>query len=265
MKELNDVELRKVQLGILDYFVEVCEKHGLTYWLNNGTLLGAIRHKGYIPWDDDIDVTMLRDDYNKLIEIFDNGCCKYKFSCVENDPECMYPFGKIIDTDTILYENGESGIKIGVYIDIFVYDDAPMDENIRKTAFDKLDHYGHLRKYQLPWDNANLSLKRVGALLKKKCISFLPRQYYTRKIVESAKKYNNEKSEYVCDLTDPFYYSRWIAEKSLFINQTEVEFEGKLYKAPADYDKWLTMQYGDYMVLPPKEKRKKHNVKAYYK
>ena len=128
MERMSKEELRKTQIGILDYFTNICEENGINYFLTYGTLLGAIRHKGYIPWDDDIDVAMLREDYDKLIDVFNtNNNSRYRFSCVENDPLCMYPFGKIIDENTILYERGEQGIEIGVYIDVFVYDNAPME------------------------------------------------------------------------------------------------------------------------------------------
>ena len=267
MKELSRDELRETQISILDYFASICQKYNLTYWLHFGTLLGAVRHKGYIPWDDDIDVAMLREDYEKLIKVFSsikNG--RYRFSCVENDPECMYPMGKLIDESTVLYEVGEAGIKIGVYIDVFVYDNAPMDELERKKAFERLDFYGRLRKYQLPWGEAELSFKRIGALTLKKVIGLLPRQYFTRKIVRIAEKYRNEDTGYVYNITDPYYYNRTVVEKSLFTKQTEVEFEGKIFKAPADYDKLLRILYGDYMKIPSIEEQQasKHDIKAFY-
>jgi LPS biosynthesis protein len=266
MREMTNMELRKVQLGILDYMDDLCNKFGLKYWLDYGTLIGAVRHKGFIPWDDDIDIAMYREDYDKLIEI-----CRtmqhdrYSLSCVETDSECMYPFGKMIDMNTELFELGDKGIRTGVYIDIFPYDGAPMDEMKRQKAFKRLNIYGHLRKYQLPMKDAPLSVKRILVLALRCIIRLLPKQYFTKKIVQNASFYAEPKSEYVCALTDPFSYGNWVVRKDLFKEQTKLEFEGKLYNAPKVYDEWLRIQYGDYMVIPPKEKQIRHDVKAFFK
>ena len=269
MKKMSKEELRKAQMGILDYLVDICSKNNISYFLTYGTLLGAIRHKGYIPWDDDIDVAMLRADFDRLVDVCNaEENPRYRLSCVENNPSCMYPFGKMIDERTVLYERGEKGISIGVYIDIFVYDNAPLDLKQREKGFDKLDLYGHWRQYQLPLKPAPLSLRRVAVLTIKFLIDlFLPRQFFTRRIVSSAQKYRATESDYVCDFTEPFYNKRWVVEKSLFTDLILVEFEGKKYNAPRYYDKWLRLQYGDYMKLPSKEEQDgfHHDIEAFYK
>ena len=268
MREMTKTELRDCQISILNYFKNLCKNNNLQYWLEYGTLLGAVRHKGYIPWDDDIDVAMFRKDYDKLIDVCRiNPDIRYKFSCVENDPSCMYPFGKIIDTQTVLYELGEDGIKTGVYIDIFVYDDAPENENERNKIFDKLDFYGRLRDYQLPMGKAPLSLKRVLVIIARKVISFFPRQYFTKKIIENAKNNCKTESGYVCDFTFPYYCSRWCVKKAIFEELIELEFEKQNYKAPKRFDEWLKIQYGDYMKLPSIEEQQaaQHKIKAYFK
>ena len=268
MREMTRAELRNCQIAILDFFNKLCCDNNLRYWIEYGTLLGAVRHKGYIPWDDDIDVAMFREDYDKLINICRlNPNARYQLSCVENDPLCMYPFGKIIDTQTVLYELGEDGIKTGVYIDVFVYDNAPEDINKRNKIFDKLDFYGKLRKYQLPMGKAPLSLKRILVLLTRALISLFPKQYFTKKIIKNAKKSCNIKSDFVSDFTCPYYYTRWCVHKSIFEELTELEFEKHYYKAPKRYDEWLRLQYGDYMKLPSVEERKaaQHKIRAYFK
>lgn len=268
MREMTREELRKCQIAILNYFHNLCVHNNLCYWLDYGTLLGAVRHKGFIPWDDDIDVAMLRKDYDKLIKV----CCqdsnsRYKLSCVENDPACMYPFGKIIDTQTVLYELGENGIKTGVYIDVFVYDDVPENENERNKVFDKLDFYGNLRKYQLPMKKAPLSFKRMLVIIVRVIISFFPKQYFTKKIVENARNYSYLHTNYVSDITCPYYYTRWCVNKAIFEELIELEFEKHFYKAPKRYDEWLSLQYNDYMKIPPIEEQQaaQHKIKAYSK
>lgn len=266
MREMKSNELREVQLGILDYIDSLCNEYGLKYWIDYGTLLGAVRHKGFIPWDDDIDIAMYREDYDKLIEICrEKPHDRYCLSCVETDPDCMYPFGKMIDTYTVLFELGNEGIRTGVYIDLFPYDGAPMDEMRRKKAFKKLNTYGHWRKYQLPMKEAPLSIKRIFVLALRGIIKLLPKQYFTKKIVQNARRYADPESEYVSALTDPFSYGNWVVRKDLFKEQTRLEFEGKFYNAPKAYDEWLRIQYGDYMVIPPKGKQIKHDVKAFFK
>lgn len=268
MVRMGKQDLRQCQLSILNYIDNFCKEKNIKYWIDFGTLLGAVRHKGYIPWDDDIDIAMLREDYDQFVqECKKNNSGRYQLSCVELDHKCMYPFGKMLDTDTILIEGGKSGIKTSVYVDIFVYDNAPQNEQARNKAFDQLDKYGHLRKYQLPFGTAPMSLKRIGALIKKGFISILPRQYYTRKIVEVAKKNSLKNSNLVSDFTFPYYSSRWCVNKNIFLKEIDLQFEGKLYPAPERYDEWLRIQYGDYMVLPSKEEQlaSLHDIEAYYK
>ena len=128
MKKITVEELKKFQLEILGVVADFCEKNNIKYWIDSGTLLGAIRHKGYIPWDDDIDVGMLREDYNKFSKIFNEKNNRYKFVCIENTPDLFVPHGKVCDTTTELYEPDETGHKTSINIDIFVYDNAPDDD-----------------------------------------------------------------------------------------------------------------------------------------
>ena len=118
MKPIDVYELKRIQLEILDNVMKFCDENDINCWLNGGTLLGAIRHKGYIPWDDDIDLGMLRKDYEKFRQLFNVNNTRYKLVCFDDDTEFLYPFGKVIDTSTILYEPDENGIKLAVNIDI---------------------------------------------------------------------------------------------------------------------------------------------------
>ena len=128
MKQLDINELRAIQLEILDYVAKFCDEHEIKYWLDGGNLIGAIRHKGYIPWDDDVDVGMLRADYEKFMLMFNENNTRYRFTCYELNRSFYLPSGKVTDTETVLYEPDEKGIKTAVYVDIFVYDNAPDDD-----------------------------------------------------------------------------------------------------------------------------------------
>ena len=271
MHKMTMQELRTCQLNILDFIDGLCKKHNLKYCIDYGTLLGAVRHKGYIPWDDDIDISMLRDDYDKLIEI-----CKkepdrrYRLSCVELDPDCMYSFGKFIDTHTVLYELGDTdkGIKTGVFVDVFVYDNAPADEAERNRAFDRLDFLGKLRHLQIPRNEDSLSIRSLLIIALRKIVAVLfPKQYFTKRIVEAAGKFKKLNTGLVSDFTCQYYNARWCVDKKIFEEQIEVDFEGKKYKAPKRYDEWLRLQYGNYMKLPSIEEQKaaQHIITAYIK
>ena len=266
-KEIKVEELKKIQIGILDYVDDFCKKNNINYWIDTGTLLGAVRHKGYIPWDDDIDIGMLREDYDRFIKLYDNNKDEYyKFYCYENNKDWSFSFGKVLDTRTVLYEpNEEMGIKISVYIDVFVYDNIP--ENIRKQ--------------KMMYKRRNLFLKlNVGQLFKKSIdpkkekynflryplyyiLNLFPKSYFVKKNIENCKKYYNIKTNYVGNFTSK---SVIVCNKKIFDSFIELEFEGKKYPAPIGYDEWLKAFYGNYMELPPKEKQiSNHKFVSYYK
>ncbi|MBQ7733281.1 MAG: LicD family protein, partial [Synergistaceae bacterium] len=142
MRRLEVQELRKIQLEILDVVAKFCDENNINYFLNGGTLLGAIRHKGYIPWDDDIDLGMLRPDYDKFMKLFNENNTRYKFYSNENTKGFFAMCGRVVDTNpnTFAYERT---MKIGIYVDIFVFDNAPDDDELVKKMFDRRRYYEH--------------------------------------------------------------------------------------------------------------------------
>ncbi len=166
MREIGVNELKLIQLEILDVVAKFCEEHGINYWIDCGSLLGAVRHKGYIPWDDDIDLGMLRPDYDRFMKEFNGTHPGYEFHCVENDPKFYAPFGKVLDTSTELYEPDEKGIKLAVCIDIFVYDNAPDDDKTANEMFDKRDYYR--RQYYMRLNRIFAPAR--GNLLRRLCV-----------------------------------------------------------------------------------------------
>lgn len=265
MREIDIKELRKIQLEILDTVDKYCKKNNIKYWIDCGTLLGAVRHKGYIPWDDDIDIGMLREDYDKLLNTFNNNNTKYKLMALELNKDYYFPFGKIVDTNTILYEPDEkTGIKGAVYLDVFVYDNAPDDDLKLKEMYDKRDYYNKFRIAQLypkMYDKSSLK-KRIMRFFLNIYLKFLPKNYYTKKCIKNSKRYINENTKRVGNFTSD---KRMSGDKDIFHSFIDVTFENKKYPAPVGYDKWLKAFYGDYMKLPPKDKRVSlHKFKAYY-
>lgn len=264
MKQITLEELKRIQLSILDRVAEFCEKNAINYWLDCGTLLGAVRHKGYIPWDDDIDIGMLRPDYDRFLKTFNDKNDVYKVYSVENNEKFYYPFAKILDTRTVLYEPDEKGVKSSVNIDLFVYDNAPDDDAEVEKMYKLRDKYNKLNNVRV---RLYMSKKKpLVHLLKVIAYPFLcvfPRNHFAKKIVKNSKKYADKDTKRVGNFMS---LTRLTCEKSIFDKYISMEFENRRFKVPAGYDKWLRAFYGDYMTLPPEEKRvSHHSFKAYYK
>ena len=263
MRRLNAEEVKKIQIEILDVVSSFCDENSIKYWLDSGTLLGAIRHKGYIPWDDDIDIGMLREDYDRFSALFNANNQKYRFVCVENTEDFYTPFGKVIDTATILYEPDKRGSKLAINIDIFIYDNAPDDDRIVKRMYNRRDR---LLLVALFSRGAQILPNDSGLrVLAKYLTHFLCKPFSCRKLVlkavDNSKRYSRFETRRVGNFTA---VSRIAVDKRVFDSFIDVEFEGKMYKAPVGYDEWLTDFYGDYMQLPPKDKQVSHHLYEAY-
>ncbi len=250
-------KLKKIELDMLINFVEVCNKLKLKYYLLGGTLLGAVRHKGFIPWDDDIDIGMPRKDYDIFM-------CKGQELLRENlflqnidtDKEYYLNFAKIRNSETTFVESSYRHHRInhGVYIDIFPLDYFPDDENQRKVFRRKNSMY-NLRiaaEFYLP--NTKTVKFKIATLLLK--IVFPTAMKISRKRERLFKSV--EKSSYLANYCGA-WGAREIVPKDWYGEGTELCFEGIKVTAPKEYDKWLTQVYGDYMQLPPVEKQKGHH------
>lgn len=258
MKRLNTDEVKTIQVTILDIVSDFCEKNQIKYWLDTGTLLGAIRHKGYIPWDDDIDIGMLREDYEKFMKLFNQSNARYKFQCYENNPNFYVAFGKVLDTTTLLYEPDRNGSKSAVNIDVFVYDNAPDNDKLVQKMYNRRDKLSYMALFSrgtqiLPNDSI---IKKIEKTVLHALLLGVSPQKCVEKLVKNSKQYCNEKTKRVGNFTSA---SRIAVNKSVFKSFIDVEFEGKKYKAPIGYDEWLKDFYGDYMQLPPVEKRVTHH------
>lgn len=252
-------ELHKVEVEILDEFVRVCNKHNLRYWLVGGTLLGAIRHKGFIPWDDDIDIGMPREDYNKFISLAEKELKnKYFIHYIGNDKNFYLNFLKIKKKNTLFDEKLIEKIdtKKNIFIDIFPYDEV---ENPHAKSF--------IIKNYIYKNLTPLALYKTKILEKNKLrrpwlrFLVLPFTYqsilkFQRKIEISENK--KENCQFVTSYTGSYNFQKETLPKEKIYPLKEAEFEGKKYYIPNDYDYYLTNIYGDYMKLPPKEKRIAH-------
>ncbi len=258
-KQIDLKEMQQVELSILKYVHDICEENQLNYYLCGGTLLGAIRHKGFIPWDDDIDIFMFREDYVKLLEILriNEHDLFEAISFYDND-DYYFSFAKVIHKRTTLIEVDHPKIdRLGVYIDIFPIDGLPKQENKSKRHFKKILF---LRWLQYLSISKKPSLDLKGTI--KYPIWLLVKAIGTSKILKLidkvAIKYSAIDSNSVaCSVAG--YGIKEIMPKDVFDEKIKVKFEDYEFYAPAGYDVYLSNLYGDYMKLPPKEKRVTHH------
>lgn len=264
MRRLSTEEVKKIQIEILDVVAAFCEENNINYWLDCGTLLGAVRHKGYIPWDDDIDIGMLRPDYDRFAEHFNKSNDRYRFVDIDNTPDFYVAFGKIIDTNTVLYEPDKNGNKLSVNIDLFVYDNAPDDDKLVKKMYDKRDRYIYMSLFSrgaqiTEYDSAKKKFIKHALHL---CLSGFSSPKYVKKTVDNSKRYANKNTKRVGNFTSDY---RITSDKKIFSSFINIEFEEKMYKAPVGYKEWLTDMFGDYMTLPPEGDRISHHLYEAYK
>ena len=263
MQEITLEERKRLQFDILRDVHNFCEKHGITYFLSSGTLIGAIRHGGYIPWDDDIDIAMPRDDYDRFFQCYKSAY--YKADNLDVNPEWPWIFGKIYDTRTVLVEKRIGWYKIGVHIDIFPIDGLPSSPILRWLHLHKISFAKYLvaQKIFHPRNSSN-KLKFVYHILFRLLIAPFSLEYLMKVQNRWIRKYSWDSSAEVASLATTT--ERVPCARSCFHHAVKKSFENKLFNVPCGYDTWLRIVFGDYMVLPPVEKRViGHDVLAHWK
>ena len=267
MNELSLEELKKVEFDILKHFVAFCNKHNIKYYLSNGTLLGAVKYKGFIPWDDDIDVFVPREDYDRLLKIYEDSA-KYKLFSFEKDGRFHYPFAKLCDVTTkkVLPEFRSCDAIPGVEMDIFPLDCWKSDyEKARKEVQNISRDILFLQASQY---KRSPTQKRIKALMWY-LISVYARlrtgKHFNKRIVKKSKSNKQNNPTYVGCKAWCIYGEREIIPAEVFADTVEVEFEGEKFKAPIGYDTYLRSLYGDYEKDPPLEKQKTHHTFTAYK
>lgn len=263
MKEIKYDELRVVQLDILQNVHNFCIAHDIKYTLAYGTLLGAVRHGGYIPWDDDIDIAMLRPDYERFMQEYKDEV--YKFTECRLDKDVHIGFGKVEDTRTLVIEGGNTK-NLGVTIDVFPIDDLcdTYEDSVKYFRSFKWNWLIRKVKYRELSIVKTISKKIAVGLLKVVCIPFSVHSL-TLKNVERALKHSNPHSKYVGLICDVNVYESEIMKRTIWSEYQTVSFEGKTFVAVKDTDGYLRSLYGDYMKLPPKEQQvPKHDFEAIY-
>lgn len=260
MKKITTQERKNIQLNILEEIDSFCNKNGLRYTLAYGTLLGAVRHKGYIPWDDDIDIAMLREDYNKFVATFKVDDKPYVIVHeYSNDNHYDVPFAKVSDDRTVFYENTTRTRNVGIFVDVF-----PID-NLFDTEIQSLQYLKEIKWIKILRDVKYLNCikeraiwKNLGIVLIRPFLFGISIRQLTGKIIRHAKKRENEKSKYVGVICDSYIHYESVIEREVFESYIDLQFEGKFYKCIKDYDRYLTKEYGDYMT--PVQDRPCHDI-----
>ena len=255
-KKLDIDEIKEVELGVMDYIHNICREKGINYSLAYGSLLGAVRHRGFIPWDDDLDIALKRDEYDKLYQaILEDNNSIYKIVSWENDSRYPYPFYRVYDSRTV-YENNyiQNDIELGICVDVFPFDDYK-DVNKEIT---KLDMYRRLSVYTLYGiRNKEAGIKNIVRYLMLVAFRLTRVKTWNKKLNDCSKAPVN--SEYIDYLMESKKYSTKLDAKALD-EVVECRFEDRVYNIPKDYDHILTTIYGsDYMEIPPLEKRIQHD------
>lgn len=257
MKLISTDEQKVILLDIMKQIHSFCTKNDIRYTLIYGTLLGAIRHKGYIPWDDDVDIAMPRADYEKFVKTFKSEDGIYKVYDYRQDAEYDYPYAKVADTRTILKEN-VCMKPIGVNVDIFPYDEM-FDSDEKNAAFLK-ELSAVKNKYRIKLllpSKKNKWWKRIAIRLLKVLVINKSLKDLARELCEVIERKSCDNSTDAAILTEPSFGScyRSICPKSYFEEYVDVDFEGEKFRAIKEYDAWLTRMYGDYMTPPPDDQK----------
>ncbi|HBH09133.1 MAG TPA: hypothetical protein DDX40_07015 [Rikenellaceae bacterium] len=263
MKRLTLKELQQFSLEILKDVAGFCEKNGIRYSLGYGTLLGAVRHKGFIPWDDDVDLMMPREDYEKFRAIYKSD--RYSFIDSRNTPDCYIAFGRVCDTEKTLASSCIPWVRqdVGVWIDIFPIDRVPDD----KETFDRIyDSLLLLMKF-------NVGIRRVHTIsssrfsIRKRLKIWTLKRTHPRLIkrdpADIVKDMNTlislvspAESHHWSQLTCPEIGANEFFEDDEINEYVKLEFEDCEFFVWKGYDKILRDSYGDFMQLPPANKRK---------
>lgn len=261
MKKVTLSEMRQLQLRILDCIHEYCMANNIRYSLGGGSLLGAIRHKGFIPWDDDVDVMMPRSDYERFISGF---CGKYEHCIVHHwryDKAYNNLFAKVYDDRTILQERN---IRTGVYVDVFPLDGLPPIERHKKYHIEYMIKTWFGWIWTTPFKNRTWKLKLFTLIFFP--LGFLRNiTHYQEYAEDFMMKYDFDSSECAGCVVGTYGMKEYMSGNT-FRKYIDVDFEGRKLKAIAAYDDYLAKHYGDYMKWPPKEEQiSRHTYKCWWK
>lgn len=252
--EMTLPEIKQVELQVLKQFKAFCEKEDIRYCLSNGTLLGAVKYGGFIPWDDDIDVFVPRKDYDRLIQNYPDTQ-RYRLFSHERDSHYKFPFAKLCDMTTRKVEqNVDNGVELGLDIDIFPLDAWGTEPEKQARQIGKL-----IRKITFVKCARAIGVNPIKRVVKD-LVLWLTRptyKYYIRRIWSIAR--SSQEQQYLGCVCWCIYGEREIVPAHVFGQMVDITFEGETFPAPQGYDRYLRSLYGDYTKDPPIEEQVTHH------
>lgn len=257
--------VKRAQLDLLYELRRICRKHDISYFLTGGTLIGAIRHQGFIPWDDDIDVGMLWENYARFIE-----ACKedldpaYTLYDWDKDPNSPLPFAKLKIKGTHYREaiSANSDMNDEIYIDIFPYDNAPDSRFLRKVQAAQVYIIRKILMLRCGFDLAGDSkLRKLLYGILKFVSRIRSTKGWRKSLLRVQRRYNHGTTEVAANMCGAYSYERESKPRRILENVTDHIFENGMFSIPVEYDAFLRSCYGDYMQLPPEDQRAgKHEI-----
>ncbi|MBD5132145.1 MAG: LicD family protein [Clostridiales bacterium] len=270
-KTIDLEQLKKIELKLLSQVHEICVECGFRYSLGGGTLLGAVRHKGFIPWDDDIDIMMPRPDYDAFISYCASHEVPFAVCSWENDKSYVDMSAKVYDPNTVLKDENivKTDLNVGVFIDVFpidglgdTYDEAKkrfQSTSIKRSLLVAAQWKKFFRSKTHAW---YYEPARFGAYVASRCIN---KKKTFAKVLKKYTDIDFDSAKFV-GAVGGSYRLKEILPVTLYTDYVDLDFEGQKFKAIAGYDEYLKSLYGDYMTLPPEEKRVSHHTfEAFYK
>lgn len=262
-RSLSLIDIHTIQIKMLSELDTLLEKAKIKYCLWAGTLLGAIRHHGFIPWDDDIDILMPRDDYERFINTFNLFGSNNLYLAIMGRDKYLLPYAKVCYKDSLIIEEGTTDQHIGIFIDVFPLDGLP------KSFFQKKTHIMKARRsfyFQYIRMKTSFSSNGIRNFVNKYFIYPLVKRKslikYSLDVDRISKKYPTYHSDKTCVLTHSILAKHSFCFSDIFPTK-KAQFENLLLPIANNSDKVLTELYGDYLKLPPKEMRKNHHLIAF--
>lgn len=267
MLKIDLEKIHKIQIELAIEVKRICEKNRIDYFLIAGTLLGAVRHKGFIPWDDDMDIGMLREDYEKFLKACETDLSSdYYLQTWYTDSQFGLPIAKIRKNATKFVEktSAKNHSHKGIYIDIFPYDNVPDNSILRKKH--KLLTYFYKRlvllKSHYYLENNKGYFKRLTIRMVKLIVKFIPKKYLIEKYNKQILKYNKDaNTQEITIFGGAYSYKKESIRREWITNYQSINFESVEFNSPKDAHLMLKSIYGDYMSLPPKDERyNRHDI-----